>query len=309
MTKSRPWTLRGAPPLCIFILSAVLVFPTVGATQAPPRSGQPYAEAALCARADVIFCEDFDYPENFYYSGNIEANETNWANPGLTTTSFGYLYGAGGRRINPASQYPTQPPGSPAGGSVWVANWDPSQGPQGDGATWGKLRESGGNYANGSAPANDFYIRFQYYVTSNYAWPGDPRPNSYDFGSPGFPTDNKIFFIYPPEGVDNPTGSAYDAGLFTTFSAYDPSTNSRFADTLVVRYGDASDNYKFFPMDASAAYDPQHMEYAPFPSLALRNPGQTPTAGQIFRFDTNRWYTLEFHYKLSSAPGVPDGGV
>jgi nucleoside-diphosphate-sugar epimerase len=26
---------------------------------APLRSAQPYAEAALCARADVIFCEDF----------------------------------------------------------------------------------------------------------------------------------------------------------------------------------------------------------------------------------------------------------
>jgi hypothetical protein len=276
----------------------------LAAAQAPLRSGQPYAEAALCARADVILCEDFNYPGNFSVSGGT----TTWANPGLTTGSFGYLGGVAGRRINPATQYPAQPAGSPAGGSVWVANWNPTLGATGDGNTWGVLRPAGGVYANGSAPAKDVYIRFQYYVTGNYAWPGDPRSDLYYFGSSSFPTDNKILFLYPPEGVNNPTGAAYDAGLYTTV-VYDPTTNSRFTDALVVRTGDISDNYKFFPMDAFASYNPQHLEYAPFASLALRNPGQTPTAGKVFRFDTNRWYTIELRYKLSSAPGVQDGAI
>ncbi|HTU03144.1 MAG TPA: hypothetical protein VMG58_15045, partial [Candidatus Sulfotelmatobacter sp.] len=45
-------------------LTALLDF-TPAAAVAPTRAGQPYAEAALCARADVILCEDFDYPGNF----------------------------------------------------------------------------------------------------------------------------------------------------------------------------------------------------------------------------------------------------
>ncbi|HTU02853.1 MAG TPA: hypothetical protein VMG58_13585, partial [Candidatus Sulfotelmatobacter sp.] len=207
------------------VLTLVALVVSPAAAVAPTRAGQPYAEATLCARADVILCEDFDYPGNFSMSGG----NTTWNNPALTTKTFAVTGGTAARQINPASQYPAQPAGSPSGGSVWVANWDPSKGTQGDGATWGVLRAVGGNYVNGLAPGKDIYIRFQYYVTSNYAWPGDPRPDAYGYGSSAFPVDNKILFLYPPEGVNNPTGSAYDAGLYTNFSVYDPTTNSRFA--------------------------------------------------------------------------------
>ena len=54
---------------------------------------------------------------------------------------------------------------------------------------------------------------------------------------------------------------------------------------------------------------PNHYEYAPYQSLTLRNPGDTPILGRIFRFDTNRWYTLEYRYKLSSSAGTNDGIV
>jgi hypothetical protein len=50
------------------------------------------------------------------------------------------------------------------------------------------------------------------------------------------------------------------------------------------------------------------MEYAPFQSLANRNPGAPPTAGKIFRFDTNRWYTIEIRYKFNS-PGAQNGVI
>jgi hypothetical protein len=286
----------------------LLVLPALAAAQAPPRAGQPYAEAALCARPDVLFCEDFDYPENFVYTGVIQNYNSIWRNPGLTTGTFGYVYGLEGRRINPATTYPAQPAGSPAGGSVWVANWDATKGQTGNGATWGRLREVGKSYANGSPPAKDLYIRFQYYVTPDYAWPGDPRSDAYAFGSSSYPVDNKILYIFPPEGVENPTGAAYDAGLYTTV-VYDPTTNSRFTDALALRYGDASDNYKHFPMDWDATSNPAHMEYGPFQSTTLRNPGDTPTLGKIFRLDTNRWYTIELRYVLGSGAGVRDGGI
>ncbi len=298
---------HSAPLLMLkgFILTVCLA--GVVHAQAPLRNGQPYAEAALCARPDVILCEDFDYPENFIYTGSVGANNSTWVNPGLTTQVFGFVAGLEGRQLNPASAYPPAP-GAPRGGAVWVANWDPARGPQGDGATWGKLREPGGAYANGSPPAREVYIRFQYYVTENYAWPGDPKTDPYYFGGCANPVDNKILYLFPPEGVANPTAAAYDAGLYTTV-VWDPSSNSRFADALVIRYGDAGDNYKHFPMDFDATVSPPHMEYAPFQSTALRNPGDRPQRGRIFRLDTGRWYTLELRYRLGSGPGVPDGAV
>jgi hypothetical protein len=282
--------------------------PAAAGAQAPPRPGQPYAEAERCADPSVIFCEDFNFPENFIYTWTIGPGNSTWVNPGLTTQTLGYVEGLWGRQINPVASYPTQPPGSPAGGHVWVANWDPAKGAQGNGATWGKLREPGGNYANGSAPARDIYLRFQYYVTDNYAWPGDPKTDPYYFGGSAAPVDNKIVFVFPPEGIENPTSAAYDAGVLTTM-VWDPNTNARFTDALTVRYGDAGDNYKHYPMDFDASVNPQHMEYGPFPSTAPRNPGSAPQFGKIFRFDTNRWYSIELRYMLSSGPGVPDGVV
>jgi hypothetical protein len=41
----------------------------------------------------------------------------------------------------------------------------------------------------------------------------------------------------------------------------------------------------------------------------LRDPHDTPRQGKIFRLDTNRWYTFELRYKLSSSRGVNDGGI
>jgi len=289
-------------------LAALLVLPMPARAQAPPRAGQPYAEAARCADPNVILCEDFNFPENFIYTWTIGPGNSTWVNPGLTTQTLGYVEGLWARQINPADNYAAQPPGSPPGGHVWVANWDPSKGAQGNGATWGKLREPGGNYANGSPPARDIYVRFQYYVTPNYAWPGDPKSDVYYFGGSAAPVDNKIVFLFPPEGIENPTSAAYDAGVFTTV-VWDPSTNGRFADALAVRYGDAGDNYKHFPMDFDATANPQHMEYGPFRSTAPRNPGDTPRFGKIFRLDTDRWYTIELRYMLGSAPGATDGIV
>jgi hypothetical protein len=146
-------------------------------------------------------------------------------------------------------------------------------------------------------------------VTPNYTWPGDPKIDKYNYGSNGQCFDNKIFYAFPPEGVDNPTNSRYSAGFTTQCGVYDSTTISRFSDALVVRYGDTGDNYPWFPICAVCTFKPKHNEYAPYQSLTLRNPGDVPVFGKIFRLNTGRWYTLEYRYKLSSAPGVNDGIV
>ena len=296
--------VRPRSSLAAFILlGLILLFaPLVWAT-APVRSGQPYAEANLCARVDVILCEDFNYPQNLTSSG--DPGPENWINPGLAQGNFGIAYGASSRSIEPATTLTEKPQGAMPSGSQADYVWSATGGP---GSTWGYLRKSGGNYANGMPPAKDLYIRFQIFWTSDWAWPGDPKTDKYNWGSsPCY--DNKILFLYPPEGVDNPTSSAYDAGAYTSCGTYDPVSNARFSDALELRVGDAGENYRQFPLCSMCTATNQHNEYAPFASLVTRNPGQAPTLGKSFRFNTGRWYTLEFRYKLSSSSGVHDGTI
>ena len=273
---------------------------------APLRAGQPYAEATKCANPNVIFCEDFNYSQNFSCTGSYPFNDM-WLNPGLAVQSMSFNYGCDGRRINLATTYPAKPDGAKPSGtqpdSVWAANWDPTKGAQSNGATWGHMRLSGQNYANGTAPAKELYFRFQAYWTPNYTWPGDPKVDKYGYGV--YPCyDNKILYLFSPEGAGSPTDAGYDAGFATGCGTYEPSQNARFADALQVKFGNGSG--PSFPMDS---FSNTHMEYAPFQSLTLRDPHDQPIFGRIFRFDTNRWYTLELRYKLSSSPGVKDGVI
>ena len=288
---------------CCFLLCVGTCLTLFG--RAPQRSGQPYAEKRLCVdNLDVIFCEDFDYPENFNCTLPVGNGNHRWRNAGWAEEVSDYVW-CGGRQINPATDYP-QSPGLPHEGHVWVANWDPSKGDQGDGASWGKLlRDGGATYANGSPRARDLYVRMQIYWTPDYAWPGDPKTQVYGFSS-GDCIDNKILFLYPSEGIANPTNASFDAGPFTACGVYDAANNAAFADALAFRVGDVSDNYKSAPLCGHCQSIDQFESYGPFESLALRNPSQKPTLGRVFRFNTGRWYTFEFRYKLSDA-GQPNG--
>ncbi len=321
VTRSR-WAMR------LLVLQIVLglwvgMLPTSPVSAAaPPRANQPYAEAELCARPEVIFCEDFNYPENFTKTSQGDPNYgpwlTNWINPGLVNGVFGFVYGTEGRQINPASQYPVKPSGAMPSGNqpdhVWVANWDPEKGPANNGSTFGQIRHPGpnGTYANGTPPTNDIYIRFQYYVTPDYAWPGDPKTDKYYFingttGCGGIPGvyDNKILYFYPAD-MTSPTDASYDAGLHTQGCVYSAVDNARFADAIAIRYGDAGE-YKFYPGCINCVINGTYQNYFPFQSLALENPNDQKLFRRVFRLNKNKWYTFELRYKLSSGPNVPDG--
>ena len=279
---------------------------------APARSGQPYAESICDTDPNILFCEDFNYPANFFCSVPENNGNHRWINPGWMEEITDFVYGCMGRQINPATSYPTKPQGHmPSGAQAdhhWVANWDPALGTQEHGGSPGKLMlDSGGNYANGSGPVTDMYFRFQIYWTTDYAWPGDTKTHIYNWGTANC-VDNKILFWYPKNGQSNPTSAAFDAGPYTQCGVWDSVNNARFADALVFRVGDAGDNYKWFPMNSGATENPTHMEYGPYQSLTLRNPNDVPTFGQIFRFNTGQWYTIETRYKLSTA-GVGNGTI
>jgi hypothetical protein len=283
---------------------------------APQRANQPYAEDICSTDPNIIFCEDFNYPQNFFCSSPVDRANHRWTNPAWAEEQRDFVWGCMGRQINTATTYPAKPIGALGSGSqsdhVWVANWDAAKGYQDNGGSPGKLRLKGGNYVNGSAPAKDFYVRFQIYWTSNYAWPGDPKTDKYRYSTNC--VDNKIVFIGPVEWGDNPTAASYDAGPLTGCAVWDPVTNSRYSDALTFRVGTASDNYKTFPLCAQCSSNNQHNEYAPYQctentAACWRNPHDTPKLGKIFRFDTNKWYTVEFRYKLSSGNGQKDGTI
>jgi hypothetical protein len=298
----------------IFWLIASLVFfaPEFPAqAAAPARSGQPYAESICNTDPNILFCEDFNYPQNFVCTLPVGLLNHRWINPGWAQESTDFVY-CGGRQINPSTNYPAKPQGAMAGSAggdyVWTANWDPTKGTVGSSASYGKLRLPGGNYVNGLSPATDIYIRFQIYFTSNWAWPGDPKTDKYAFSS-GNCIDNKFLFIYPPEGLDQPTNASYDAGPYTNCMTYDPVNNAKFGDALAFRVGTNSDNYKQFPLCTVCSSHPAHNEYAPYQSLTFRNPHDQTIFGRVFRFDTNRWYSLEFRYKFGSSSGAQDGTI
>ena len=94
------WRIAGSASLTVLLCS-----PSAFAA-APLRSGQPYAEATKCAEPNVIFCEDFNYPQNFIWTGEVGYANSTWINAGLTNGIQGYVYGLEGRRINPATDYP-----------------------------------------------------------------------------------------------------------------------------------------------------------------------------------------------------------
>ena len=294
-------------PILLLVLGALVSLNISAITEsnasAPQRPNQPYAESTCNTDPNILFCEDFNYPSNFTFTQTCGAGcgTAVWSNPGLTTGTFDFSYGTDGRRINPATDYLAKPSGALPSGTqpdhVWVANWDPTKGITSNGATWGRLRESGGNYANGTAPATDLYFRFQFYLTPNYVWPGDPKLDKYNYTASN-PVDNKILFIYPPEGTGNPTGASYDAGLYTNSSVYDPTQNARFADAIAVRYGTAQD-FQYLPMCPACSHFPQYYEYGPFQSLTFRNPSDSKQLGRVYRLNTGTWYTFELHYKLS----------
>jgi hypothetical protein len=299
---------------CGGLLMAFAHFPIFSSSveaAAPQRSGQSYAESICDTDSNVIFCEDFNYPQNLTYTSQFSIDYSNWINPGFVGgSSRNQVYGFG-RQINPATNYgkPNLFPGSAQNDYVWVANWDSTKGATGNANSNGKIRNPGGNYMNGLPPATDFYVRYQVYFTPDYAWPGDPKTDKYNWGSSN-PVDSKQFFVYPPEGLDQPTNASYDAGVYTNGGTWDPATNARFADALAFRVGTSSDNYKQFPLCAVCGSHNQHNEYGPYQHPdRMRNPSDSLNFGQIWRFDTGRWYTLEFRYKLSNPSGALNGTI
>jgi hypothetical protein len=283
----------------IMMISMALVFVEHASAQAPLRPGQSYTEGAKCAQSGVIFCEDFNYPSNFYCGPfGYNSGQYKWYNPGFTSSPTSGVY-CQSSSIQPAANFSPQPSGSPPGGYVKMVNLNLGMA---DGTDFGCIRgdcdrntSDSGNYANGLPITNDLYFRFQIYFSSDYVWP------TY--------ADNKILFLYP-DRYTGKTDANVDAGFFLSAGQpFCPSLNRSFNDAINFRVGSNSCGYKTFPADAdntNCGFN-EHFEYCNG-VITTTPPNDTPTLGRLFRFNKSRWYTVEFRYKLSS-PGVRNGTI
>ena len=296
-------------PILVACFATIGVFAGLGSTnqvaaQAPLRNGQPYAEAAKCAKPGVILCEDFDYPANISCTGTGGSQKFVWKNPALK--SYPTMPGCQGSTYVPTSSVPTPPAGSPSGGYTRKVNAG------GPGWIEGCIRgdcnrntdDTDTTYVNGLPISKDLYFRFQMYYSTDY-----------NFSQT---LDNKIFFLWNDRFVDKPS-ARIDAGFYTTTATACNITGLfiKYPDALAFRYGSNSGSFKSIPArpNMTSPYS-TYMEYCygqgygnSSPSILTQAIGLasgTPYPGQAFRFARGRWHTVEFRYK-SGDKGVSNG--
>lgn len=299
--------------LISLLLLATFTIISFGLTQeasavAPARAGQPYAENICTTDPNIIFCEDFDYEQNFgcvQRSGQSSYNST-WINPGASQGNLNFVYCY-------AADFPLAS-GLPAGAGVTgrVFRSRPALDPGGSayemcilGDCDRATHDTPGTYMNGSPATNDLYMRFQMYTSANHPFPTG--------------RDNKVIFWYPNQFTGK-TEANVDAGFSFNVDIFCAPNN--YNDAVNIRVGSNSGSFKKFPADANIAPYNSHFEYCSGTGAPNGQFGDTtvpvdtndppsvctPNPGTLFRMCRGRWYTVEIRYKLSS-PGVQNGTI
>lgn len=304
-------------PLLILLSMTVpnIVSPSDAGAAAPPRNGQPYAEARCSTDPNILVCEDFDYPQNFICAGATGSQGFNqtWINPGWSNGGpFGFQYCSSADFPNvTAAGLPTAP--GVSGGVYRASMAKGAASASYDACILGDCDRSTNDmpmtYQNGSPATNDLYFRFQIYNSNSpdWYWP-----------SPSYGLDNKVLFLYTNKYTSK-TDANVDAGLyFNSSGRCNTGGGATYNDALSFRVGSNSGSFKWYPAHLSAG---THLEYCSgtgtpngtngdgtVPVASGYPPSGDPEPGTLFRMKTGRWYTVEFRYKLSN-PGVKNGTI
>lgn len=250
----------------LFVLSFATFSLLLNSSQveaAAPARAKPYAESICSTNPDVFFCEDFE-GEDINNYGSSNCNST-WDNPAIQQKDI--CWAGGGSYQNPT----TSLSGFPANNRVWRVSKNTSFT---DIVTGRNTGTGNGTLAGWLQPsilgtgAQEWYTRIQVWFSPDHVW-----PNDYDF---------KMFFALPRSFVDPPS-AAYEAGMYFHQDFW-CSNGGNFNDVPVIRY---SNNFRMFP------YQNEHC-----PPLT---PGQDANGTNAPRIQKGRWYTLEYHVKLSSS--------
>ena len=251
---------------CLLVASALFfgLFTDATPTQAAaPARAKPYAESICNTDPNVFFCEDFE-GQDLVNFGRNNCNST-WGNPAILQKDICWA-GGGSHQLSTASL----PGFDQATNKVWRISKTNSFTDINTGINTGT---GAGTIAGWLNPAilgtgsQEWYARIQVWFSPDHTWPAD-----YDF---------KMFFALPRQFVDPPS-APYEAGMYFHQDFW-CSASGNYNDVPVIRY---SSSFRQFPYQN---------EYCP-----PLSPGQSSDGAHAPRIQKGRWYTLEYHVKLSS---------
>jgi hypothetical protein len=277
---AKGWNDRRVLLRLLFATLVMLVTGLSGEAAAPSR-GVPYVESICRTSPDVFFCEDFEGGD-IDNRGNGNCGST-WGNPAIQnkdgSSPSNFCWAGGGSYQNDSIPLPS----FSSNNRVWRVTKSTGFTDIVTGRNTGTGSGTLSGWFNPSilgSATRDWYTRIQVYFDPTHTWPAE-----YDF---------KMFYALPRDFVDAPS-AVYETGIyfhqdFWCGSTYFPPSGQNFNDVPVIRYGN---NFGQFP---------RQNEYCP-----PLNPGQAPNGSRAPRFVKGRWYTLEYHLKLSSSPTANDG--
>ena len=249
------------------------------ADAAAPARPIPYAESRCSTDPNIFLCEDFE-GRDIMNLGNGNCGST-WGNPALErkdgTKPTNFCFSGGG-----SYQLSTIPlPGFSSSNLVWHVDKTTSRV---DAVTGLNTGMGNGTISGWITPSilgsatREWYHRMQIYWDPSTTFPGD--------------LDFKTIWTLPRDYIDAPS-AAWEGGIFLHQDYWcnlPPITN--FNDVPLVRYGN---NFARYPGNNNNC-----------PPLA---PGAAADGVHAPRVVKGRWYTLEYHYRLSTTQSSNDGLV
>lgn len=211
-----------------------------------------YVESICRTNPNVFFCEDFEDAATAPLTtpGVGPDCSGSWKNPGFVYSN--YCWNQRGSVSAPILSVPGFSNSNNKVYNIKIANGtiDGYLGKGGQGKTY-----------------NDYYIRWQFYYTSDVQFPVD--------------LDIKQMLSHP-EVFEDPPSANYQNGIYF-HEDYFCSGVGNFGDAIVLRYGPPYNQF------------PSQNEYCP--PLA---PGQSANNINAPRIQKNRWYTVEVHFRLGA---------
>lgn len=239
----------------------ILTASTYVLAAAPPRT-KAYTESICNTDPNVFFCEDFQDSATLPTATSNGSCTGHWNNPAWAHSSYCYNAAATSGAITPTITIPNGVPSS--GNQVYKLKL----GGNGSGGSTidGYLgwKGTGHTYTN-------YYIRWQFYYTSDVQWPVD--------------LDIKQMLSHPEVFMDPPSAD-YQNGIYIHQDFF-CSGLGNFTSVPALRYGPAYNGYPVYNQMC--------------PPLTPGLPADGVHAPQL---QVNRWYTIEVHFRLSTDASI-----
>lgn len=250
---------RRVPPLLILCCSIFTLLISSSQTQAvAPARQTPYTESRCNTDPNVFFCEDFQDTATLPTATSSSSCTGHWNNPAWAHSSYCYNNAATSATITPTIPIPNGVPSS--GNQVYRLKLG------GNGSGGSTIDGYLGWQGTGHTYTN-YYIRWQFYYTSDVTWPVD--------------LDIKQMLSHPEVFLDPPSAN-YQNGIYIHQDFFCNGLGN-FGDIPALRYGPAYNGY------------PVYNEMCP-----PLTPGLPADGVQAPRLQVNRWYIMEVHFILSA---------